>query len=100
MIYNNVAKFLDRQVPYNGIFSRRQIFAVLSKKHGDYFSRLATSAKNNFYSFGTTRLSLDRSTVRKENLRPKYLKRKGIKHTCSLIDKQTKITDVNIQMVQ
>ena len=25
---------------YNGIFSRRQIFAVLSKKHEDYFSRI------------------------------------------------------------
>ena len=24
-------------IPYNGIFSRRQIFAVLSQKHGDYF---------------------------------------------------------------
>ena len=41
---------------------------------------------------GTTRLCLDRSTVRKENLRPKYLKRTGIKDTCSRTDKQTKIT--------
>ena len=41
---------------------------------------------------GTTRLSLYRSTVRKENLQPKYLKRKGIKDTCSLTDKQTKGT--------
>ena len=24
-------------IPYNGIFSRHQIFAVLSRKHGDYF---------------------------------------------------------------
>ena len=39
---------------------------------------------------GTTRLSLDRTTVRKENLWPKYLKRKGIKDSCSLTDKQTK----------
>ena len=37
---------------------------------------------------GTTRLFLDISTVRKENLRPKYLKPKGIKGTCSLTDKQ------------
>ena len=22
-------------IPYNGVFSRRQIFAVLSQKHGD-----------------------------------------------------------------
>ena len=40
----------------------------------------------------STRLSLDRSTVRKQNLRPKYLNRKVIKDTCSLTDKQTKIT--------
>ena len=37
-----------------------------------------------------TRLSLDRSTVRKENLWPKYLKRKGIKDTCSLADTKNK----------
>ena len=54
--------------------------------------------KNNLVLFrenhrvgGTTWLSLDRSTVWEENLRPKYLKRKGIKDTCSLTDKQTKI---------
>ena len=41
---------------------------------------------------GTTGLSLDRSTVGKENLRPKYLERKGIKHTCSVTEKQTKRT--------
>ena len=29
-----------KELPYNGIFSRRQIFAVLSQKHGDYFSRI------------------------------------------------------------
>ena len=39
---------------------------------------------------GTTRHSLDRSTGRKENLRPKYLKHKKMKDTCSLTDKQTK----------
>ena len=43
--------YADKYILYNGIFSRRQIFAVLSKKHGDYFSRLAMSAKNNFDSF-------------------------------------------------
>ena len=53
---------------------------------GFLFSRSAMSAKNNFDSFrencrvgGSTRRSLDRSTMRKENLRPKYLKRKGMK---------------------
>ena len=40
----------------------------------------------------TTRLSLDRSTMRKENHRPKYWKRKEIKDTCSLTDKQAKLT--------
>ena len=39
-------------VPYNGIFSRRQIFVVLPKKTwGLILLRLATSAKNNFDSF-------------------------------------------------
>ena len=37
---------------------------------------------------GTTRLSLDRSTVRKE----KYLERNGLEETYSLTDKQTKRT--------
>ena len=37
---------------------------------------------------GTTRLSCDRLTMRKENIQPKYLKRKGIKDTFSLTDKQ------------
>ena len=44
---------------------------------------------------GTARISLDRSTVRKENLRPKYLKRKGIKDTCILTDKQAKRTYIH-----
>ena len=48
--------------------------------------------KNHRVGGGTTQLSLDRSTVRKENLRPKYLKCNGIKDTCSLTDKQTKRT--------
>ena len=34
-------------IPYNGIFSRRQIFAGLSKKHGDYFSRILIFAVGN-----------------------------------------------------
>ena len=34
-------------VPYNGIFSRRQIFAVLSQKHGAYFSRILIFAVGN-----------------------------------------------------
>ena len=41
---------------------------------------------------GRARISLDRSTVRKENLRPKYLKRKEINDTCILTDKQAKRT--------
>ena len=41
---------------------------------------------------GTARISLDRSTVRKENLRPKYLKLKWIKDTCILTGKQAKRT--------
>ena len=41
---------------------------------------------------GTTRLSPNRSTAQEENLRPKYLKRPGIKDTCSRTDKQTKRT--------
>ena len=50
---------------------------------------------------GITRLSLDRSTVRKENLRPKYLKRKGIKNTCSLTDTKNKQTEhIYIQTVE
>ena len=39
---------------------------------------------------GTTWLSLNRSTVQKENLQPKCLKRNGIKDTCSLTEKQKK----------
>ena len=34
-------------IPYNGIFSCRQIFAVLSQKHGDYFSRILIFAVGN-----------------------------------------------------
>ena len=35
-------------IPYNGIFSRRQIFAVLSKKkHGDYLLRILIFAVAN-----------------------------------------------------
>ena len=34
-------------IPYDGIFSRRQIFAVFSKKHGDYFSRILIFAVGN-----------------------------------------------------
>ena len=54
--------FRSRQCP------RKIISLLFSKKHG---------------VDGTTRLSLDRSTVR-----PKYLKRKWIKDSCSLTDKQ------------
>ena len=48
---------------------------------------------------GTTRLSLDRSTVRKENLWPQYLKRNGIKDTCSLTENGQK-EHIYIQIVE
>ena len=38
---------MSSKLPYNGIFSRRQIFAVLSKNHGDYFSRILIFAVGN-----------------------------------------------------
>ena len=38
---------LNDGLPYNGIFSRRQISAVLSKKHDDYFSRILIFALGN-----------------------------------------------------
>ena len=42
------SKYLYFQpLPYNGIFSCRQIFAVLSEKHGDYFSRIFIFAVGN-----------------------------------------------------
>ena len=41
---------------------------------------------------GTARISFDRSTVWKENIRPKYLKCKRIKDSCILTDKQAKRT--------
>ena len=37
----------ENYIPYNGIFSRRQIFAVLFKKHGDYFSGILIFAVGN-----------------------------------------------------
>ena len=48
--------------------------------------------RENYRVGGTTRPSFNRLTVRKENIRQKYLKRKGIKDTCSLTDCQTKTT--------
>ena len=52
---------------------------------------------------GTARISFDRTTVLKENLRPKYLKRKGIIDTCILTDKQVrrlnKMTVQNISRI-
>ena len=38
---------ISKGIPYNGIFSRRQIFAVLYQKHGDYFSRILIFAVGN-----------------------------------------------------
>ena len=43
---NNVGRIFIN-LPYNGIFSCRQIFAVLSQKHGDYFSRILIFASGN-----------------------------------------------------
>ena len=76
----------------------------LSKTHGDYFfadfNFRGRQCPRKIISIlfhkirrvgGTTRLPLNRSTVRKENLRLKYLKCTGIKDTCSQTDKQTKI---------
>ena len=99
-------------LPYNGIFSRRQISAVLSQKHDDYFSQILIFAvgnvrekiisvlfRENDRGGDITRLSLDRSTVRKENLRPKYLKRKGIKAVWQTQNIKQK-EHINIQMVE
>ena len=41
--------YIMTYILYNGIFSRRQIFAVLSKKHGDYFSRILIFAVGNVH---------------------------------------------------
>ena len=77
MGYFRVAKFL--------LFCLKNMAIIFRRFQ---FSRSATSAKNYFDFFrenhgggGITRLSLDRSTMRKENLWPKYLKRMGIKDT-------------------
>ena len=48
--------------------------------------------RENHTGGGITQLSLDRSTVRKENLQPEYLKYKGIKDTCSLADTKKRRT--------
>ena len=82
-------------IPYNGKFSRHQIFAVWSKKTwGLFFAGfnfrglqrprkiISILFRKNRRVVGTTGLSLDRSTG-KENGRPKYLKLKGIKDTCN-----------------
>ena len=88
-----------------GYFCVAKFFADLSKKNGDYFLWILIFAvgnvrekitsilfRKNHRVCGTTRLSLDISIVRKENLRPKYLKRylqserqtKKKKHTYNL----------------
>ena len=72
------------------------------------FSRSATSAKNNFDSLpqkswtgGITRLSLDRFTVQKENLRQKYLKHMGIKDKKDKkTHKKTRKEHIYIQIVE
>ena len=45
--YVNYRVLWCQVLPYNGIFSRRQIFAVLSKKYEDYFSRILIFAVGN-----------------------------------------------------
>ena len=98
-------------IPYNRVFSCCQIFAVLSKKTWGIFyadfnycgrqhPRKISFFHENRILGGTTWLSLDRPIVWKENLWPEYLKRKGIKHTCSLTDKQTKSRRLNKMTVQ
>ena len=75
-------------LPYNGIFSRRQIFAVLSKKQGDYFSRILIVAVGNvrekYFRFFTAKIvewvaQLDFPPIEqlcgKKISGPKYLKR-------------------------
>ena len=72
-------------------------FRFLAQKQKDYFSQILIQRPviNNLILIcknctmgGTTRLSLKRLTVCKENLRPKYLKWKRIKDTCRLMDKK------------
>ena len=88
-----------------GYFRVAKFSRFCLKKHGDYFF-----ADFNFRGRqrprkiiwilfcenrrvgGTTRLSRYRTTVRIENLQPKVSETQRIKDTCSLIDKQTKIT--------
>ena len=85
-----------------GYFRVAKFLRFCLKNIAIIFSRILIlpSAKNNFDSFprkswrgwhNSTRLSLDRSTVQKENLQQKYLKRKGIKDTCSLTYKTKQI---------
>ena len=45
--YVGSVELLQGKIPYNGIFSRRQILAVLSKKHADYFSQILIFAVGN-----------------------------------------------------
>ena len=90
------------RLPYNGIFSRRQIFAVLSKTWGFFFAdfkfrggqhpwkTILILFRENRGGGGITWFSLDRQTVWEENLRPKYLKRMEIKDICNLTDKKQK----------
>ena len=78
-----VSKLSVHQVPYNGIFSRHKIsaFFFFSQKCGImfrvfliFFGWLCSRKRIKIMRVGgTTRLSLNRSTVRKENLWPKYL---------------------------
>ena len=42
-----MTKMAAMTIPYNGKFPRRQIFAVLSKKHGAYLSRILIFAVGN-----------------------------------------------------
>ena len=90
-----VSKLSVQQVPYNGIIMGYfrvtkflRFFFFFSQKRGDYvswvliFFRWLCSQKRikTMRVGGTTRLSLDRSTVRKENLWPKYLTERNKRH--------------------
>ena len=88
-------------IPYNGIFSRFclkiwGLFFADFNFRGQQCPRkiilILFRENRRVGGGGTTRLSLDRSTVRKENLQTKYLKHNEIEDTCSLTDKQTKPT--------
>ena len=94
-----VNRIYPPELQYNGLFSRRQIFAVLSKKtRGLFFADFNFRGRRRPRKIisilfreihrvgGTTRLSLYRTNVQRKS------PAKRIEDTCSLTDKQTKRT--------